>query len=178
MVWQQAAPRFGLSAYVPTGRNLIVNGDFSLDVLNGGFDWQYQKQRSVTLTLDPSDFHGGHRSLLITFDGPGVTRCRHSSIHRRTAQHSLRVLRVLQEWRNRRRRRPHFTIQDAYNRDVLVRQRRTEGGGVSGNPQQENSPPAQRLNCWCCTSGGFRKAVRSVVSSGSTISTSWQNDNK
>jgi len=73
LVWQQAAPRFGLSAYLPSGRNLIVNGDFSLDVLNGGFDWQYQKQQSVTLTLDPSDFHGGHRSLLITFDGPGVT---------------------------------------------------------------------------------------------------------
>jgi len=73
LVWQQAAPRFGLSSYVPTRNNLIVNGDFSLDVLNGGFDWQYQKQQSVTLTLDPSDFHGGHRSLLITFDGPGVT---------------------------------------------------------------------------------------------------------
>ena len=72
LVWQQAAPRFGLSAYVPSARNLIVNGDFGLNVLNGAFDWQYDKQQSVTLTLDPSDFHGGHRSLLITFDGPGV----------------------------------------------------------------------------------------------------------
>jgi Tfp pilus assembly protein PilF len=72
LVWQQAAPRFNLSAYIPTSRNLIVNGDFSLDVLNGGFDWRYQKQQSVTLTLDPSDFHTGPRSLLITFDGPGV----------------------------------------------------------------------------------------------------------
>ena len=43
----------------PRRNNLIVNGDFSLDVLNGGFDWQYEKQQSVTLTLDPSDFHGG-----------------------------------------------------------------------------------------------------------------------
>jgi len=74
LVWQQAAPRFGLAGYVPTRNNLIVNGNFSLDVLNGGFDWQYQKQPSVTLTLDPSDFHGGaRRSLLISFDGPGVT---------------------------------------------------------------------------------------------------------
>ena len=30
LVWQQAAPRFGLSAYVPSGRNLIVNGDFGV----------------------------------------------------------------------------------------------------------------------------------------------------
>lgn len=72
LVWQQAAPRFGLSSYLPTRNNLIVNGDFGLDVLNGGFDWQYQKQQSVKLTLDPSDFHSGRRSLLITFDGPGV----------------------------------------------------------------------------------------------------------
>jgi len=72
LVWRQAAPRFGLSAYLPSGRNLIVNGDFSLDVLNGGFDWQYEKQPSVTLTLDPSEPHDGSRSLLITFDGPGV----------------------------------------------------------------------------------------------------------
>ncbi len=46
LVWQQAAPRFGLSSYVPTRNNLIVNGDFGLDVLNGGFDWQYEKQRA------------------------------------------------------------------------------------------------------------------------------------
>ena len=70
--WQQAAGPYGLSSYQPSGNNLVVNGDFSLEVLNGGFDWQYQKQQSVTLTLDPSDFHSGHRSLLITFDGPGV----------------------------------------------------------------------------------------------------------
>ena len=34
LVWQQAAPRFGLSSYLPTRSNLIVNGDFSLDVMN------------------------------------------------------------------------------------------------------------------------------------------------
>src|SRR3984885_4167110 len=42
LVWRQAAPRFGLSAYLPSGNNLIVNGDFGLDVLNGGFDWEYE----------------------------------------------------------------------------------------------------------------------------------------
>ncbi len=71
--WQQTADRFGLTGYLPTPGNLIVNGTFSFDVLNGGFDWQYQKQSGVTLTLDPSDFHSGRRSLLITFDGPGIT---------------------------------------------------------------------------------------------------------
>ena len=55
-MWQQAAPRFGLSAYVPTGMNLIVNGDFGLDILNGGFDWQYEKQRALLSLWIPAIF--------------------------------------------------------------------------------------------------------------------------
>ena len=72
LVWRQAAERFHLAAYLPSSSNLMVNGNFSLDVLNGGFDWQYQKQGGVTLTYDPSDFHSGRRSMLIAFDGPGI----------------------------------------------------------------------------------------------------------
>ena len=73
LVWQQAVGLLGYSAYLPSPDNRMVNGNFSLDVLNGGFDWNYQKQSSVELSLDPSDFHGGHRSLSIVFDGPGVS---------------------------------------------------------------------------------------------------------
>lgn len=72
MVWRQATALLQMSAYLPSSNNLIVNGNFSLPVLNGGFDWQYNKQSSVSLTLDPGDSHGGHRSLSISFDGPGV----------------------------------------------------------------------------------------------------------
>lgn len=72
-VWRQSADRFGFSSYLPSPSNLIINPTFSLNILNGGFDWQYQKQQSLTLTLDPSDYHGGRRSLLITFDGPGIS---------------------------------------------------------------------------------------------------------
>ncbi len=70
--WQQIAELWGLSAYLPSSNNLIVNGRFSLNVLNGGFDWQYRKQPNVMLALDPSNFHGGSSSLSIVFDGPGV----------------------------------------------------------------------------------------------------------
>lgn len=72
LAWQQAAALSRLSAYLPSPDNLIVNGDFSLDVLNGGFDWLYQKQAGIALALDPTNFHVGHRSLSIMFDGPGV----------------------------------------------------------------------------------------------------------
>jgi tetratricopeptide (TPR) repeat protein len=119
LVWQQAAPRFGLSAYLPTGRNLIVNGDFGLDVLNGGFDWQYEKQPSVALTLDPSDFHSGHRSLLISFDGPGVND---AGIRQFIAVQPETLYEFSAYYKSGELEgagAPHLTIQDAYTQEVL-----------------------------------------------------------
>jgi tetratricopeptide (TPR) repeat protein len=72
LVWQQAAVLCGLSAYQPSPANLVVNGDFNLDVLNGGFDWLYQQSKEVSLALDPTQSHGGHRSLLITLDARSI----------------------------------------------------------------------------------------------------------
>jgi tetratricopeptide (TPR) repeat protein len=72
LVWQQAASLCGLSAYQPSHENLVVNGDFNLDVLNGGFDWLYQQSKEVSLALDPTQSHAGHRSLLITFDARAI----------------------------------------------------------------------------------------------------------
>jgi tetratricopeptide (TPR) repeat protein len=72
LVWQQGATLSGLSAYQPSPENLVINGDFSLNVLNGGFDWQYHQSKEVALALDPTQSHNGHRSLLITFDARTV----------------------------------------------------------------------------------------------------------
>jgi hypothetical protein len=70
--WEASADTLGLSAYQASDDNLVVNGDFSLDVLNGGFDWIYETRTGVRPVLDPSDFHQGHRSLSLTFEGPGI----------------------------------------------------------------------------------------------------------
>ncbi len=70
--WEQSADSLGLSAYLPTDQNLVVNGDFSLDILNGGFDWTYVNRIGVKPLLDASDFRQGHRSLTLTFEGPGI----------------------------------------------------------------------------------------------------------
>lgn len=70
--WEQSAVTLGLSAYLPTDDNLVVNGDFSLDILNGGFDWTYVNRAGVRPLLDASDFRQGHRSLALTFEGPGI----------------------------------------------------------------------------------------------------------
>ena len=118
-VWRQAAPRFGLSAYVPSARNLIVNGDFGLDILNAGFDWQYEKQSSVTLTLDPTDFHSGHRSMLIAFDGPGVSD---AGIHQFIAVQPNTLYQFSAYSKSGELEGaggPHITLQDAYTRAVL-----------------------------------------------------------
>ena len=72
LVWQQAAGPCDIAGYEPTSQNLVVNGDFSLPVLNGGLDWMYQQTPDVSLALDPTQFHGGNRSLSLVFDSRGI----------------------------------------------------------------------------------------------------------
>jgi len=72
LVWQQAAGLCGLSAYQPSAENLVINGDFSLNVLNGGFDWLYHQSKDVSLALDPTQSHSGHRSLAMVFHSRGI----------------------------------------------------------------------------------------------------------
>jgi|SRR6202790_3797414 tetratricopeptide (TPR) repeat protein len=68
--WKQAASvDRSLEAYLPTRQNLVVNGGFEENVLNGGFDWWYQSNPHAAVTIDTSEFSGGTRSLSITFDG-------------------------------------------------------------------------------------------------------------
>jgi tetratricopeptide (TPR) repeat protein len=67
-IWRQAASLASLVDYQPSSGNLVVNGDFSLPVLNGGLDWFYHKLGMVSLALDPSQFFVAPHSLLIDFD--------------------------------------------------------------------------------------------------------------
>jgi tetratricopeptide (TPR) repeat protein len=76
--WQQAASvNRSLQAYLPSRQNLVVNGGFEENILNGGFDWWYQSNPHAAVAIDTSEFSGGTRSLSITFDGqsaddPGI----------------------------------------------------------------------------------------------------------
>jgi tetratricopeptide (TPR) repeat protein len=118
LVWQQAAAHFALSSYLPTSANLIVNPTFSLDVINGGLDWQYQKQPGVTLTLDPSEFHTGRRSLLIAFDGPGITD---AGIYQLVPVEPNTPYTFSAYYKNGTLEGaggPHFTIQDMYSQAI------------------------------------------------------------
>lgn len=117
-VWQEAAPRFGLSAYLPSPANLIVNGNFGFDVLNGGLDWQYQKQQSVALALDPSDFHGGRRSLSITFDGPGITDAGILQLIPVQPNTAYEFSAYYKTGKLEGAGAPHFVLEDAYSHTV------------------------------------------------------------
>jgi hypothetical protein len=68
--WQQlAGVDRSHQPYLPSPENLVVNGGFEEDVLNGGFDWWYQSNPHAALAIDTSNFFSGTRSLSITFDG-------------------------------------------------------------------------------------------------------------
>ncbi len=68
--WQQlAGVNPSLQAYLPSHENLIVNGGFEENLLNGGFDWWYQSNAHAALAIDTSEFYDGTRSLSVTFDG-------------------------------------------------------------------------------------------------------------
>lgn len=68
--WQQLAVLDrSIQPYLPSRENLVVNGGFEENVLNGGFDWWYESNPHAALAIDTSEFHSGTRSLSITFDG-------------------------------------------------------------------------------------------------------------
>jgi tetratricopeptide (TPR) repeat protein len=118
LVWQQTAELFRFSDYLPSPRNLIVNGNFSLGVLNTGFDWQHQKQIGVKLELDHSDSHGGRQSLAITFDGPGITD---AGIYQLIAVQPHTTYDFSAYYKNGEMEGaggPHLTIQDMYTQAV------------------------------------------------------------
>lgn len=145
--WQKTVPQFGLANYVPSSKNLVVNPRFSLEVLNGGFDWQYAEQTSVTLTLDPSDFHAGRRSLLIAFDGPGISD---AGIYQLIAVQPNTTYDFSAYYKNGELMEgaggPHLTIQDMYTQAVYYDSDELKDAGFWKSVDGEfTTPPDCRL---------------------------------
>jgi tetratricopeptide (TPR) repeat protein len=142
LAWQQIAARFGFSAYLPSSDNLVVNGNFNLAMLNTGFDWQYQKQSSVNLGLDPSDFHAGRRSLQITFDGPGISD---AGIYQFVSVQPNTTYDFTAYYKSGEMEGaggPHFTIQDMYTQAVYYESDELKDAGFwkSANGEFTTSP--------------------------------------
>lgn len=129
IAWQQTASRFGLTSYLPSSGNLVVNGNFDFKVLNAGFDWQYRKQSTVNLTLDPSDFHSGRHSLLITFDGPGISE---GGIYQLVAVQPNTTYNFTGYYKTGQidgAGGPHFTIQDMYTEAIFYESEELKDAG-------------------------------------------------
>lgn len=68
--WQQLAQiDKELGPYLSSPANLVVNGGFEENLLNGGFDWWYEPNPHAKLAIDTDQFYSGTRSLSVTFDG-------------------------------------------------------------------------------------------------------------
>jgi hypothetical protein len=114
LVWQQTVDRFGLSSYLAAPNNLVVNGNFELNPLNAGLDWQYQKQSSLKLMLDPVEHHTGRRSLLVTFDGPGIVDAGIYQYVPVQPDTTYEFSAYYKDGEMEGAGGPHFTIQDMY----------------------------------------------------------------
>jgi tetratricopeptide (TPR) repeat protein len=68
-VWQQALSLARIKPVPDGAGNLIWNGTFEGDLLNGGFAWRYRPQLGADINWDEQTFHSGSRSLRIDFDG-------------------------------------------------------------------------------------------------------------
>jgi tetratricopeptide (TPR) repeat protein len=129
LAWKQMASRFGLSSYLASTNNLIVNGNFNLNILNAGFDWQYQKQSGVNLSLDNSDYHSGRRSLQITFDGPGIIE---AGIYELVAVQPNTTYEFNGYYKSGEIEGaggPHFTVQDMYTQAVYYESEELKDAG-------------------------------------------------
>jgi tetratricopeptide (TPR) repeat protein len=146
LVWQQAAGPLKLSGYLPSAHNLVVNNNFSLEVLNGGLDWQYQKQQSVELTLDPGDFHGGRRSLMITFDGPRVSDAGIFQYIPVVPNTTYEFTGYYKTGEFDGAGGPHFTLQDMYTQAVYYESDELKDAGFWKSATGEfTTPPDCRL---------------------------------
>jgi hypothetical protein len=72
--WSALAQRFPaqVQSTVPSS-NLVTNGGFESDILNGGLDWRVLPIEGSVVSLDPVGVFEGVRALRITFDGSSNT---------------------------------------------------------------------------------------------------------
>jgi len=68
-VWSALAQRFPAQVQRPQNSNLVTNGGFESDILNGGLDWRVVPTEGAVVSLDSASVVEGVRALRITFDG-------------------------------------------------------------------------------------------------------------
>jgi hypothetical protein len=68
--WSALAQRFpALIPRIVPNSNLVTNGGFESDILNGGFDWRILPTEGAAVSLDSGGAFEGSRALRIAFQG-------------------------------------------------------------------------------------------------------------
>lgn len=68
--WSALGERFPeIVASLRTPPNLVANGSFESDILNGGLDWRVVPLEGATVSMDSQSAMDGARALRIEFDG-------------------------------------------------------------------------------------------------------------
>ena len=90
--WQQAAGvDRSLQNYLSSHQNLVVNGGFEENILNGGFDWWYQPNAHAALSIDTSEFAGWNPFPLHQLRWTECAGRGHLSVHSCKTKHRVRV---------------------------------------------------------------------------------------
>jgi tetratricopeptide (TPR) repeat protein len=70
VAWAALAERFPAQlGPLPASSNLVVNGSFEHNILNGGLDWRVVPVEGAVVSLDSQDAFEGARALRIEFNG-------------------------------------------------------------------------------------------------------------
>jgi len=121
-------------AYDP---NLITNGDFESDILNGGLGWRVRPVEGVVVSVDNLTFFDGTRSLRIAFDGKHNADYRHVFHYIPVKPNSLyRFLGYMRVQGITTDSGLRFELEDAYDRRRLYLTTENLIGTSSWSPQQ------------------------------------------
>lgn len=127
-VWRQLIERNpGLQAY-QWSDNLVINGGFESELLNGGFDWRIESIPFVTLDLDSLTFHRGRQSLSVAFEThypPQIGLRQYVPVEPNT-RYTLRAFVKAQDLESASG--PRFAVEDAYTHARLGISDETVGG--------------------------------------------------
>ncbi len=110
----------GFRPYLTSAENLVVNGGFENKVLNMGFDWRFPDEPPAAASLDTEQFHGGNRSLSLTFDGQKVVDAGLSQLVAVSANTRYRFSAYAKTDDIFAAHGPRFVISDAYTKNPLL----------------------------------------------------------
>lgn len=120
-VWKQYVELSPERRVAVEAGNLVTNGGFDADLLNGGFDWRFVPDDHARVRLDTQFKQTGRRSLFIEFDGRENLKFQNVyqliPVEPSTAYHfsaSIRTEGITSDMG------PHFEIRDYYASNQLL----------------------------------------------------------